>query len=234
MRRCSTRSHAGRRRRRSRVLGGVAACGRNSRRRSRQFPERRPFAAFDGDPETTWLADRNLISRQHWVEVRFRRPTDVGHVDLLPYGDSRGRPARVEVAGRRFTLHRGWNRLPTRLRAARSLRIEIVKAAIPARAAPLGRPRRASARSVSRACACPSGCARRCWPSAPLARADLARNASATCSSAPPRPTRSAPATGRRAAVRAPARQPRRRGRAGAPGRAAGGAQLRRRRAVSA
>ena len=83
-------------------FGGVAGLKAQFSPQVTQFPERRPFAAFDGDPATTWLADRNLISRQHWIELRFRRPTDVRHVDLLPYGDSRGRPARVEVAGHRF------------------------------------------------------------------------------------------------------------------------------------
>ena len=51
-------------------------------------------------------------------------------------------------------------------------------------------------RSGCRACGCPSGCARRCGPSArwhgPTSRA----TASATCSSARRRPTRSAPAGG--------------------------------------
>jgi hypothetical protein len=105
-----------------------------------QFPERRPFAAFDGDPDTVWLADRNLAQRQHWIEVEFERPRDVDHVDLLPYGDSRGRPLELGVAGRHYRIRPGWNRLPLRLHAVRSLRIEIVRAHIPARQRRSGAP----------------------------------------------------------------------------------------------
>ena len=38
-----------------------------------QFPERRPFAAFDGDTATHWQADRALEEARHWLEIGFER-----------------------------------------------------------------------------------------------------------------------------------------------------------------
>jgi hypothetical protein len=90
-----------------------------------QFPERRPFAAFDGDPRTHWQADRALDEARHWLEAGFLAPRDVPSVDLLPYSDRRGRVTAVEVAGRRFAVHAGWNHLVLGLRGVRSLRVRI-------------------------------------------------------------------------------------------------------------
>jgi hypothetical protein len=86
-----------------------------------QFPEHRPFAAVDGDPRTTWLADRALARDRHWVEVTLDRPRAIGHVDVLPYNDSRGRLLRFEVNGRVVRARPGWNRvaLPGEVAAVR-------------------------------------------------------------------------------------------------------------------
>ena len=91
-----------------------------------QFPEHRPYAAFDGDPRTSWLADPIEPADRHWVEVGLLHARDVPYIDLLP-DDSNPRVAvtRVDVGGRSFAVHRGWNRLSVRLRSATSLRVAI-------------------------------------------------------------------------------------------------------------
>jgi hypothetical protein len=90
-----------------------------------QFPERRPAAALDGDPRTAWLADRELDAPRHWLEVGFERPRDVGAIDLLPYSDATGRVRAVEIAGRSFAVHPGWNHIVLGLHAVTSLRVRI-------------------------------------------------------------------------------------------------------------
>jgi arabinofuranan 3-O-arabinosyltransferase len=91
-----------------------------------QFPEHRPFAAFDGDVRTTWIADPTLEEARHWVQADFPSPREVPYVDLLPDASN---PlvvvTRVNVNERSFTVHPGWNRLPVRLRDAGSLRVTI-------------------------------------------------------------------------------------------------------------
>ena len=88
-----------------------------------QFPEHRPFAAFDGSPATAWLADPHLDPSRWWLEVGFERPRDVPYVDLLPYSDSAAVLRGVEIAGRHFSVHDGWNRLALNLRGAGSFRV---------------------------------------------------------------------------------------------------------------
>lgn len=91
-----------------------------------QFPDRRPFAALDGDPATAWVADRTLTADRWYLEVRLEERTDVPVLDLLPYGDERGRVTEVAVNGERFRVHDGWNRLPVDLRDVDTLRIDMV------------------------------------------------------------------------------------------------------------
>ena len=96
------------------VLGGVKSVRADFSPGFAQYPERRPFAAIDGDPTTAWIADRSLALPRHHVDVTFTAPRAVDHVDLLPYGDSRGVVNRVAVNGREFAVHPGWNRLHAR------------------------------------------------------------------------------------------------------------------------
>ena len=102
------------------VGGGVASVRADFSPGFAQFPERRPFAALDGDPSTAWLADRALATDRHHLDIAFTAPRDVDHVDLMPYSDGQGRVDRVAVNGREFAVRDGWNRLnarPARRRA---------------------------------------------------------------------------------------------------------------------
>jgi hypothetical protein len=100
-----------------------------------QFPEHRPFAALDGDPRTAWLADRTLARARWHLDVGLPTRRDVGHIDLLPYGDARGRVRAVEVNGRRFAVHPGWNRLRVGLRGIDELSVRMADVTRPAVAA---------------------------------------------------------------------------------------------------
>ncbi len=92
-----------------------------------QFPEHRPFAAFDGSPGTYWLADPAAPDQEPWVEIGFDHPLPVDHIDVLPHEDPRAAVRKIDVAGHRFALHRGWNRLELRLPSVSSLRLSIPK-----------------------------------------------------------------------------------------------------------
>jgi arabinofuranan 3-O-arabinosyltransferase len=90
-----------------------------------QFPEHRPFAALDGTLATSWVAPDHADITRHWIEVELLEAQDVPHVDLLPLNDGVGRTTAVAIAGRRFELRPGWNRLRLGLRGVRSLRVTV-------------------------------------------------------------------------------------------------------------
>jgi arabinofuranan 3-O-arabinosyltransferase len=90
-----------------------------------EFPEYAAIAAFDGDPETVWAADRYLHPRERWIEIGFERPRDVPYVDLLPVRDWRGIETEVDVGGKRAKLGPGRNRVAVGFEQVRSLRITI-------------------------------------------------------------------------------------------------------------
>ncbi len=106
-------------------LGGVASIQAPFSPGFPQFPEHRPFAALDGDPATYWESDRALEPDRHWLEVRFTAPRDVPYVDLQPYSDHLEKVLAVEIAGRRYAVHDGVNRLPLDLHGVSSLRVRI-------------------------------------------------------------------------------------------------------------
>ncbi len=103
-----------------------------------QFPEHAPFAAIDGSPSTAWLADPTLGAGSRWLEVDFERARTVPYVDLLPYGDAGGSVRQVQIGGRTFAVHRGWNRLQLGLTGAMSLRVALTGVSAPSRGAPAG------------------------------------------------------------------------------------------------
>jgi hypothetical protein len=90
-----------------------------------QFPEHRPFAALDGDPATAWIAPGHVDFERNWLEVELTAPRDVPYVDLLPHADSLGRTAQVEIAGRRYDVKPGWDRLRVDLHDVATLRVLI-------------------------------------------------------------------------------------------------------------
>jgi hypothetical protein len=96
------------------------------------FPEHRPFAALDGDPGTWWTADRNLDEERHWLEVEFDESRDVPYVELLPQRESESDVTEVEIAGRRFAVRPGRQRMNLGLRNARGLRLAITQVRGPA------------------------------------------------------------------------------------------------------
>ena len=92
-----------------------------------QFPEHRPYAAFDGDPSTFWVADRYVEPDRRRIEIAFDRPRDVPYVDLLAQRESRTQVGTVELAGRKFELKQGWNRLRLGLRDVNRLELRILR-----------------------------------------------------------------------------------------------------------
>jgi arabinofuranan 3-O-arabinosyltransferase len=90
-----------------------------------QFPESRPFAALDGAPDTAWVAPPHGERARSWIEVELSAPRDVAFVELLPLVDARARTTEVEIAGRRFAVRPGWNRIRLGLRDVRVLRVRV-------------------------------------------------------------------------------------------------------------
>ncbi|HEY6779466.1 MAG TPA: discoidin domain-containing protein, partial [Thermoleophilaceae bacterium] len=117
------------------VYGGGARYVRGTVEASfSQFPERGPMAALDGDPSTSWITNAFLRPDERpYLEVGFPHARDVGTISLLPYGDRRGRPVEVRIAGSTYALRRGWNRLRLGLHDVRALRVEISRSAAPPR-----------------------------------------------------------------------------------------------------
>jgi arabinofuranan 3-O-arabinosyltransferase len=96
-----------------------------------QFPEHRPYSAFDGDPETFWVADRYLEPEDRRIEIAFDRPRDVPYIDLLPQRESRTEVATVAVAGQKVDLNPGWNHVRLGLRDVERLEVQILRLAGP-------------------------------------------------------------------------------------------------------
>jgi arabinofuranan 3-O-arabinosyltransferase len=92
-----------------------------------EFPEHAPIAAFDGDPSTTWVADRYFLPSTRWIEIGFDRPRDVPWVELHPTRDWFGVEEEVDINGVRAKLGPGVNRIPVRLTDAPKLRLTLTK-----------------------------------------------------------------------------------------------------------
>ena len=76
-------------------------------RPARPSPSTRAISAFDGDPSTTWTADRYLRPEKRWIEIGFTRPRDVPWVELYPIRDWRGVEKEVAINGVRAKLGPG-------------------------------------------------------------------------------------------------------------------------------
>ncbi|MSX02652.1 MAG: DUF3367 domain-containing protein, partial [Actinobacteria bacterium] len=91
-----------------------------------QFPEHRPYAAVDGDLETAWRADRNLNDSEWYLQLELPKARDVPYIDLYPDTDAEVQVTEVAVNGQRYPVHRGWNRLPVRLKEVSLITVELV------------------------------------------------------------------------------------------------------------
>ncbi|HEX2017019.1 MAG TPA: alpha-(1-_3)-arabinofuranosyltransferase family protein [Solirubrobacteraceae bacterium] len=107
------------------VLRGASDVSAPASPQVTQYPERRPFAALDGDPSTAWLADQSLEPERRHLDITFTAPRDVPYLDILPYSDSRATVLALSVNGRRFAVHEGWNRLTVRMRHVASVQLLI-------------------------------------------------------------------------------------------------------------
>jgi arabinofuranan 3-O-arabinosyltransferase len=97
------------------------------------YPEHRPYAALDGDPETSWLASETTFEpkRQRWMELAFRRPRQVPSIRVLPQRDSAGLTDELAVSvnggsERHVDLHAGWNTVPIDAGDVRRLRLRVL------------------------------------------------------------------------------------------------------------
>jgi len=107
---------------------GVSLVQAPSSPETRQFPEHAPFAAIDGSAQTSWLADPTLDPSQRWLQVDFEHPRAVPYVDLLPAAGA-GTVEQVQLAGRSFALHPGWNRLRLGVSGVAALRVTLTRVA---------------------------------------------------------------------------------------------------------
>ena len=92
------------------------------------FPETRPYAAFDGRPETSWIADENLQEDEQYVELALERPHRADAIRVLPHQDGEGRTREVAVSvdggpERVHLLRPGWNSVPVPGGELTSLRV---------------------------------------------------------------------------------------------------------------
>ena len=90
-----------------------------------QFPEHAPIAAFDGDLESSWVANRYLPTFDRWIEIGLNSPRDVPYVDLYPLSDTHGVVTEVDVNGVHHAVRPGWNRIAVNLRRASVIRVRI-------------------------------------------------------------------------------------------------------------
>ncbi len=95
-----------------------------------QYPEHRPFAAFDGDPDTSWVAEARR-DEERWVELRLPSPRRIPTIAVTGLSDREARTAAVIVTvdggpERRVRLRtRGPTRIALGARRMRRLRIRI-------------------------------------------------------------------------------------------------------------
>ena len=85
-----------------------------------QYPENRPYAAFDGDPRTWWGEN----SSQRYLEVELARRRAIPYISILPHQSfPYARLGGVIVNGRNMDVHPGWNRLRVALPPTRTVKI---------------------------------------------------------------------------------------------------------------
>jgi len=71
-------------------------------------PDQGPSAAFDGNPNTEWVADSKNDSVGQWVSITFKRPLDLSTIAITPLVGSRTQPtvSRVTITTDRGSVSR--------------------------------------------------------------------------------------------------------------------------------
>ena len=90
-----------------------------------QFPETAPIAAFDGNLQSAWVANRNLPVADRWMQVGFTAPRDVPYVDVYPFNDPHGTVTEIDVNGIHHRVGPRWTRIPLHLKSVSALRFTI-------------------------------------------------------------------------------------------------------------
>ncbi len=62
------------------------------------FPHQRPYAALDGDPDTSWVPGPSVPPADRALVLHLARPQTVGSVRITPHDDPSGRVSAVGVA----------------------------------------------------------------------------------------------------------------------------------------
>lgn len=97
------------------------------------YPERRPYAALDGNLQTAWVADTR-IKANRYLEIGFRQPFTGGHIELYPYWSRAGRTSKLAVSvnagpGKSVSLTGGWNRIDLGEEPVTTLRLRVSQVA---------------------------------------------------------------------------------------------------------
>jgi arabinofuranan 3-O-arabinosyltransferase len=92
-------------------------------------PQYRPYAAFDGRLDTTWLAS-SPAPADRWLKVAFQRPHAIPALRIHTHADLLGGTSRVAISvngepERYFTLREGWTTIPLARASVRSLRFRV-------------------------------------------------------------------------------------------------------------
>jgi arabinofuranan 3-O-arabinosyltransferase len=90
-------------------------------------PQYRPYAAFDGRLDTTWLPSSPDPSLRY-IELGLARPRSIAYIRVHPHADILGGTSRISVSvngghEHAYPVNFGWTTLPIRARDVKTLRI---------------------------------------------------------------------------------------------------------------
>ncbi len=93
------------------------------------FPEHRPYAAFDGRLDTSWISQAEA-PQNRFIQMTLREPRAVGTLSVHPHRDEGGSTIGVAVSvnggpERRVLLRPGWNGVPLNATGVRTLRLRV-------------------------------------------------------------------------------------------------------------
>ena len=95
------------------------------------LPEQRPYAALDGNLNTSWVAGSPATPSRRYLEMGFTSPRDIASIRVYPLNDAIGLTRTVVVSWNgahqhTFKLKAGWNTLPLDAHQVSKLRIRVV------------------------------------------------------------------------------------------------------------